>query len=480
MVAVRATSSPAGRRVVKRCMPKARQQRTALRRVSSAAALAALLAFPVLAAVPAQAYSSQQWALDYLKANQDWQVSKGANVTVAVIDSGVASIPDLNGQVLSGADFTGGTASSGNGRTDTDDGGHGTGMASIIVGTGTGVTGLAPSAKVLAVRVMTGDGGYTPQELAAAIQFAVQQHVGVINLSVGSPQSGDIVQQAISQAIEANIVVVAASGNESTSTVDFPAAYPGVVAVGAVDQNGQIWDQSNTGAQVALSAPGVQIYRDNNFGQQGTESGTSEATAYVSATAALIRSAHPDWTAGQVIRDLISTADPGQGQTAGQRSEQYGYGVIDPLKALQAAAPTDTSNPLLGSPGSGTSPGTGSTTGNASSTPAPAASSSNSSHTGLIIGVVVGIIILIGLILLVVALARRGRGGPKPPSGPGGQYGGGYQPSQPQQNPYQQQGQQNPYQQQNPYERPNPYQQRNPYQQPQPPQNPPYPQAPNQ
>lgn len=471
MVAVRAKSSPAGRRVVERGVRRAQQQRTASRRVSSAAAMAALLAFPILAADPAQAYSSQQWALGYLKANQDWQVSKGANVTVAVLDSGVASIPDLSGQVLSGADFTSSTTSSGNGWTDTDGGGHGTGMASLIAGNGTGVAGLAPSAKVLAVRVMTGDGGYTPQELAAGIQFAVQQHVGVINLSVGSPQSDPAIQQAISQALDANIVVVAASGNESTSTVDFPAAYPGVVAVGAVDQNGQVWAQSNTGTQVALSAPGVQVYRDNNFGQQGTESGTSEATAYVSATAALIRSAHPDWTAGQVIRDLISTADPGQGQSAGQRSDQYGYGIIDPLKALQAPAPSDTSNPLLGSSGSstGASPGTGSASGNASSTPAPAASSSNTSHTGLIIGVVVGLIVIIGLILLIVALARRGGGGPKPPTGPG-QYGGGYQPPQPQQNPYQQQGQQGPYQ--------NPYQQ-SPYQQ-QPPQNPPYPQAPNQ
>lgn len=430
--------------------------------MGSAAALVALLAAPVLAASPAHAYSSQQWALDYLKASQAWQVSKGANVTVAVLDSGVASIPDLNGQVLSGADFTSGTTSSGDGRTDIDGGGHGTGMASLISGNGTAVSGLAPSARVLAVRVMTGDGGYTPQELAAGIQYAVQQRVGVINLSVGSPDADPVVRQAIRQAIAANVVVVAASGNESASSVDYPAAYPGVVAVGAVDQSGQIWSQSNSGGQVALAAPGVQIYRDNNFGQQGTESGTSEATAYVSATAALIRSAHPDWTAGQVIRDLISTADPGQGQSAGQHSDQYGYGIIDPVKALQAPAPSDTSNPLLGSSGTSASPGTGSATGNASETPAPAASSSKSTHIGLIIGAIVGVLVIVGLVLLIVALARRGRGGPKPPSGPG-RYRDGYQPPQPQQNPYLQQ---------------NPYQQHPPYQQP--PQNPQYPQNPHQ
>ncbi|HZU56929.1 MAG TPA: S8 family serine peptidase [Actinocrinis sp.] len=430
--------------------------------------MAALLAVPVLAASPAHAYSSQQWALDYLKASQDWQVSKGANVTVAVLDSGVASISDLSGQVLSGADFANGTTSGGNGETDTDNDGHGTGMASVIAGNGTNVTGLAPSAKILPVRIdASSASGLFGPNIAAGIRYAVNQHVGVINLSIGGANDlGPDVSGAIAQAVAANIVVVAATGNQDngTTTVQYPAAYPGVIAVGAIDQSGQIWSQSSYGARTTLAAPGVQIYRDNNFGQQGTSSGTSEATAYVSATAALIRSAHPDWTAGQVIRDLISTADPGSGQTAGQHSDQYGYGIIDPLKALQASAPSDTSNPLLGASGASATPGSGSV-GNASSSPTAAASPSSSSHIGLIIGVVVGVFIVLGLALLIVALARRGRGGPKPPSGPG-QHGGGYQPPNPQQNPYQQQS---PYQQQNPY-------QQSPYQQ-QPPQ---YPQNPNQ
>ncbi|MGH6655562.1 MAG: S8 family serine peptidase [Actinocrinis sp.] len=478
MVAVRANGSTARRRLT---------QGAVFRRVGSAATVVALLAAPVLAASPAQAFSSQQWALNYLKASQDWQVSKGSGVTVAVLDSGVASIPDLNGQVASGADFSTSTTSSGNGRTDTDSGGHGTGMASLISGNGTAVTGLAPSSKMLAVRVMTGAGGFTTQELAAGIQYAVQHHAGVINLSVGGSDSDPVVQQAISAAIAANVVIVASSGNESNTSVDYPAAYPGVVAVGAIDQNGQIWGQSNTGAQVALAAPGVSIYRDNNLNQQGTESGTSEATAYVSAAAALIRSAHPDWTAGQVIRDLIGTADPASGQSAGQHSDQYGYGIIDPLKALHAAAPSDKSNPLLSSSNSsaGASPSTGSTPGGGTSTTpssnAAAPASSSSSHTGLIIAIIVGAIVIIGLILLIVALGRRGRGGPKPPGGNGPGGGSGYQPPPyPQQNPYQQggyppqgrgqgQGQQPPQYPSAPQypQNPNPYGQQQPPQYPQ-------------
>jgi subtilisin family serine protease len=432
MVAVRARSSSASRRVT---------GRTALRRVSGAAITVGLL----VCANPAQAYSSQQWALDYLKANQDWQVSKGSNVTVAVIDTGVASIPDLNGQVLSGADFSGGAASSGDGRTDTDNDGHGTGMSSVIAANGTSVEGLAPTAKILPVRVATGTGGFLPANIAAAIRYATSQHTGVINLSIGNQQDlGSDVSSAITEAVAANVIVVASTGNDTASTVDYPAAYPGVVAVGAVDQSGQVWSQSNTGSRVALTAPGVQIYRDNNFGQQGTSSGTSEATAYVSAAAALVRSAHPDWTAGQVIRDLIGTADPGSGQSAGQHSDQYGYGIVDPLKALQTSAPSDTSNPLLSSSTTSATPGSGSTaTATAGASAAPA-----SSHTGLIIGVVVGVVVIIGLILLVVALSRRGRGGgPKPPTGPG-EYGGYQQQPYPPQTPYQQNP--NPYSQQPP------------------------------
>lgn len=449
MVAVRAKSGPARRRV---------KERTAFRRASSAAIAVVLCSIPIIGASSAQAYSSQQWALDYLKASQDWQISKGSNVTVAVLDSGVSSIPDLRNQVVSGADFSNGTTSSGDGKTDTDNDGHGTGMASVIAGNGVNVSGLAPATKILPVRVASGTGDFLPSNIAAGIHYAIRQHAGVINLSIGNPQDlGPDVSSAIGQAVAANIVVVAASGNQDNGSTDvqYPAAYPGVIAVGAVDQSGQIWSQSSYGPRVTLTAPGVQIYRDNNFGQQGTSSGTSEATAYVSATAALIRSAHPDWSAGQVIRDLISTADPGSGQTAGQHSDQYGYGIVDPLKALQASAPSDKSNPLLGSPTSAT-PGAGASAGaGAGSTATPVAAAPASSHTGLIIAIIVGVVVIVALILLIVVRSRGGRGGPKPPAGPGpgpGQYGGGYQqtpyPNQQQSPPYPQHPQQNPYGQQ--------------------------------
>lgn len=420
MVAGRTAGPTSGRRMTAR----------KVRRGGSAAIAAALLATSIIDASPAQAYPSQQWALDYLKANQDWSISKGSGVTVAVLDTGVASIPDLTGQVTSGADFSAGTTSTGTGRTDTDTDGHGTGMASVVAGNGI-VEGLAPRATVLPVRVdAAGAGTILVSNVAAGVRYAVSSHVGVINLSLGFAQDpGNDLRQAITQAIAANIVVVAGTGNDATS-VAYPAAYPGVVAVGAVDQNGQIWAQSNTGPQVTLAAPGVGIYRDNNFGQQGTSSGTSEATAYVSAAAALVRGAHPDWTAGQVIRALISTADPGAGQTAGRHSDQYGYGILDPLKALRAASPADTTNPLLSAASSGPAAGATADGGETSA----AASAGSSGRAGVIIAGVVALLVILGVVLLIVLLSRRGRG-PKPPAGPGG-----YPPRQPdpyQQSPYQ-------------------------------------------
>lgn len=437
MVAVRAAVQPPGGRV---------NRRSALHKAGSAAALAALVALPVFSASPALAYSSQEWQLNYLNATQAWSMSQGSGVTVAMLDTGCKGIPDLSGQLLSGADFSGGaTTSHGNGQDDESPDGHGTNMAVDVAGNGTNVEGLAPQAKILPVRVADGDGDYLPASLAAGIQYAISQHVQVINMALGAPTDwGSSVDIAIAQAEAANIVVVASSGNESSTSVDFPGATPGVVAVGATDQNGALWPQSNTGAQVALAAPGVDIYADDNNNQQGTSSGTSNSAAFVSAAAALVRSAHPSWTAGQVIRDLISTASPGSGQTAGQHNNQFGYGIVNPVKALQASAPSETSNPLLGA----SSPASPNAAG-ASNSPAATASGSKSS-SGLIIVIVIVALVVLGVGTLIVVLAKRrgGGSGPKPPMGPGGGY--------PQQGP-------NPYAQQNPFQ-----QQQAPYGQPPP------------
>ena len=375
------------------------------KRLGRAALAAALLGLPLVSATPAHADASSQWPLQYLKATQVWNITKGSGSTVAVLDTGVASLPDTQGSLLSGADFSAGTTSTGNGQTDLD--GHGTEIAVTIAGAGNVATGLAPNSKILPVRITTG-ATMGPDDMAAGIQYAISQHVSVINISQMVFSEDSTLANAIQSALNDNIIVVASTGNDGGTSVSYPAAYPGVVAVGAIDQSGSLWSDSDTGPQVTLTAPGVSIPQEDETGSAVSGTGTSASTAYVSATVALIRAAHPSWTAGQVIRDLIATADPASGQSAGQHSDQYGYGIVDPLKALQASAPTETTNPLLTSFSGSTA---ASTTASGGTADPGVNAASHRSHTGLITttGVIAAIAIIALIIVLIVVLSRRDR-----------------------------------------------------------------------
>lgn len=316
------------------------------------AGVAAVLFFLLpAAAFPAWASSVHvhQWALRYLKASQSWQISKGAGITVAVIDTGVTPVPDLRPNLLRGHDFVPGSRSPGTGQVNTDPEEHGTEIASLIAGTGVHVTGLAPQAKILPVRdLLENFLGSSNAVSVKAIRYAIAQHVAVINISQGRWGRSPDVAAALAEAERADIVVVASAGNDSAARIDYPASTPGVLAVTATNKRRRLAFFSNKGPQASLAAPGVSIYADNNLDRQVLVQGTSMAAAYVSAAAALVRAAHPTWTAGQVIRDLVGTADPGVGQVPGQRDDRYGYGIVDPLKALRAPAPAKTTNPLPG------------------------------------------------------------------------------------------------------------------------------------
>ncbi|MFJ4097243.1 type VII secretion-associated serine protease mycosin [Kitasatospora sp. NPDC089913] len=282
-----------------------------------------------------------------------WPLSQGEGVTVAVIDTGVLkSHQDLTGQVLAGADFTG---QSTDGSVDTD--GHGTGMASLIAGhghgTAAGVMGLAPKARILPIRIALGENPPSGRsEIAKAIRYAVDHGAKVVNMSIGGPSGTDSEERAaVRYAVDKDVVLVAGTGNEASS-VGYPAAFPGVVAVGAVDRNGQLWNKSNIGPETTLVAPGADIPRAGakSTSSQGIANGTSDATAYVSATAALIRAKYPSLSAGQVINRMIKSASaPGDGSAV--PSNRYGYGVLAPGKALEADPAVDggpRENPLVG------------------------------------------------------------------------------------------------------------------------------------
>lgn len=300
-------------------------------------------AVPVATSVVTRPHSQ----LTPLGAAEAWQHSTGDGVVVAVLDSGVAADhPALAGRVLPGSDHV-------DGSTDgtVDPVGHGTAVASLIVGhDGTSAIGLAPDATILPVRVLDEQNRYkSATTVAAGVRWAVEQGADVINLSLGGHGYSAALREALDYAMAHDVVVVACTGNRPGNgpvTVWYPAREPGVVAVsGLVWMPGtepRLWEGSVTGPETVLSAPAV-VSGAHPDGSYRLAQGTSFASALVAATAALIRSRWPELSAGDVVNRLVSTArDLGP---AG-RDPAYGFGALDPVAALTASVARVSGNPL--------------------------------------------------------------------------------------------------------------------------------------
>lgn len=384
--------------------------RRALHLVGAGALTGALL---LGTAPPASAddIRDRQWALDAFAAEEIWQHATGEGVVVAVVDSGVdASHPDLTGQILNGKDFTGKGTSA---REDTD--GHGTGMAGLIAGHGhgpggkAGVMGLAPDAKILPVRFTHSDSelGVT---WAEGVRYAVDQGADVINVSRGTVR--DLREkEAIEYAVKNDVVVVASTGNEGVKRKSYPAAYPGVVAVGGVDNSGGVWENSSWGSSTTLVGPATNnvVTNTNNESGYGLANGTSDAAAYVSASAALVIEAHPDLTAGQVINRLVKTAKVPANEDANSNlpDEKFGYGIIRPLRAVTHDIPAGPEEgPLAQSSEEETSTSSGS-----DDSQAPGGDSAAAEESSGLGGVLIGVIAVaaLGVLGLVVFLVMKGK-----------------------------------------------------------------------
>ncbi len=295
-----------------------------------------------------------QYWLDEYGISEAWQVTRGAGVTIAVIDSGVdATHPDLAGAVIGGTDVSGRGADdgtrpvSGTGRT------HGTMVASLAAGRGSGPTsgviGAAPAASLLSISLAFGSGERSADaQVAEAVRWAVDNGADIISLSLtrntlGWPESWD---DAFGYAEENDVVVVAAAGNRGSGTesVGAPATMPGVLAVGGVDRSGIASDNaSSQGITIGVMAPSEQLVGAVPGGGHALWQGTSGATPIVAGIAALVRAAHPELDAANVIERILRTARPA---TPTVPDPLYGYGLIDARAAVGASVALVASNPL--------------------------------------------------------------------------------------------------------------------------------------
>ncbi|MEU5041008.1 MULTISPECIES: type VII secretion-associated serine protease mycosin [Streptomyces] len=318
--------------------------------------LSVLLAASVALVPPTAAHAdgirAKQWALDAMHTQQAWQTTKGAGVTVAVLDTGVENDhPDLVGNVLTGKDMIGFGAVRGQRPWAR----HGTAMAGIIAGHGhgvgndDGVMGIAPEAKILPVRVILEDDDPARAKarntrgnaLAEGIRWAADHGADVINLSLGDdsasahPEAGE--DDAVQYALRKGAVVVASAGNggEKGDHISYPAAYPGVIAATAVDKFGTRASFSTRRWYATVAAPGDDVVIADPDHKYYEGWGTSAASAFVSGAVALIKAAHPDLTPAQIKRLLEETA---RNAPAGGRDDSRGFGFVDPAAALKAAA----------------------------------------------------------------------------------------------------------------------------------------------
>lgn len=291
------------------------------------------------AATAASGAQSKQWYLDAMGADEIWKHSTGKGVKVAVIDTGVnPETSSLKGQVL--VDEVPKIAKY---HVTQDYDGHGTTMAELIAGTGAGggVKGLAPGAKIIPIRVGTNelkDEDERAKSLtsAEAIRAAADSDAKIINMSYGSEYYESEEEEALKYAASKGKLLFASSGNdgEKGNKRNYPAMYPYAVGVAAIDKSGTVGKFSTYGNDVDLSAPGLDIqgWCDNTFTKYCSQFGTSPASAIASASAALVWSAHPDWTANQVLRSFIDTA--GRTWAKDKPSKYLGYGIIRPRRVL--------------------------------------------------------------------------------------------------------------------------------------------------
>lgn len=306
-------------------------------------------------AQPDAVRSAQYWLEDY-GIRDAWATTRGAGVRIAIIDTGIGRGPaEFDGAVVDGIDVSGAGAADGRMPVGAVDANHGSWVGSLAAarGTGpeTGMIGVAPEAELLSISVGFGSAASVSfvEQIAEAMHWAVDHGADVINLSLTTniPDWDESWDEAFQYAFDNDVVVVVAAGNRASGTtkVGAPATIPGVLTVGGVDPEGRASVNASTqGITIGVSAPSEDLLGVSADGRLVQWDGTSGAAPIVAGIAALVRAAHPDLDADNVINRIIQTARPA-GSTQG-RDPIYGYGLVDAARAVTADVPLVTQNPM--------------------------------------------------------------------------------------------------------------------------------------
>ncbi|MBE0451820.1 MAG: S8 family serine peptidase [Clostridia bacterium] len=279
--------------------------------------------------IPNDPYYPAQSYLPNMNTAAAWDITLGSpNVVIAVLDTGISSGNfDMQGNVIGGYNFISDNTNY------ADDNGHGTMVASVAAGitdNGYGIAGISGKSKLLAVKVMNSSGSGTYSTMIKGIEYAVSNGANVINMSIGGRTVSTALKLAVDNAISSGVTVVAAAGNEGSTSLSYPAAFENVIGVGAVDFYNNKTSYSNTGQGITLMAGGsARVATTTTY--IGTASGTSFASPYVAGLVALMYSSNAEVTPSMIFDALAKGAldlgIPGYDTT-------FGYGMVDMGKSL--------------------------------------------------------------------------------------------------------------------------------------------------
>jgi len=326
-----------------------------------AACLAACLASPLPASAATDPYRSRQWGLDRIQADKAWSVSQGSGVTIAIVDTGIdLTHPDLKGKIASHYACIQGTCTGG-GNDDNGHGSHVAGIAAAATRNGIGIAGVAPAAKLMAVKTLAANGSGACSDIEVGIRWAADHGARVVNLSLGPNIFSNPVgvlcisglQQAAAYAWNAGAVVVIAAGNDSLISLY---SSDDLLVVGATGPDDSLASYSNSGANIY--APGGDrgssscrdstcIFSTWKGGAYANDEGTSMAAPHVSGVAALLLAR--GYTNAQVLSRIRSTADNVNGFLRVNAARAVGSSTPVAVKPKSTSKPSGSTGPPSGS-----------------------------------------------------------------------------------------------------------------------------------